>query len=126
MIFRPSFRADGAHERRLARGPKKSRSRRPRGDDSGFTLIELLIVVTIVPLIIGALSAALLAVFSLQSGVSNRLSNTVDAQTVSANFTNDVQSAAYLTTGSSSSPQCGTGNQLLGVEWNYDAGASSS
>lgn len=92
--------------------------RRARISDQGFTLIELLIVITIVPIIIGALSTGLLAVFSLQSGVANRLSNSGDAQIVSANFRNDVQSAAFLTTDSTPNFQCGTGTQLLGLEWN--------
>jgi prepilin-type N-terminal cleavage/methylation domain-containing protein len=91
-------------------GPKES----PEG---GFTLVELLIVITIVPVIIGSLAAGLMAVFSLQSGVSNRISNSGEAQAMLSVYTNDVQSAQFITTQSSSSPQCGTGNQLLGLEW---------
>ena len=94
--------------------------------DQGFTLVELLIVVTIVPIIIGALSTGLLAVFSLQSGVANRLSNSGDAQVVAANFRNDVQSAAYITTDSTNNLQCGTGTQLLGLEWNPNNSGGSS
>jgi prepilin-type N-terminal cleavage/methylation domain-containing protein len=89
--------------------------------DQGFTLVELLIVVTILPLIVGALAAGLIAVFSLQSGVQNRLADTADAQVVSANYENDVQSATYITTYSGApGSQCGTGTQLLGLEWNPD------
>jgi prepilin-type N-terminal cleavage/methylation domain-containing protein len=121
MSFWSSRRANDAPGGSLGLRSESSRSRRCRGQDSGFTLIELLIVVTIMPLIVGALGAGLLAVFSLQSGVANRLSNTTDAQVVSANFTNDVGSAAFITTESASKPQCGTGTQLLGLEWNYDA-----
>ncbi|MFI5036644.1 MAG: prepilin-type N-terminal cleavage/methylation domain-containing protein [Acidimicrobiales bacterium] len=94
------------------------RSRHSPDADRGFTFIELMIVITIVPLIIGGLAAGLLAVFSLQSGVSSRLSNTSDAQMVTATYANDVQSAQNVTTAAASSPQCGTGNQLLGLEWN--------
>lgn len=86
--------------------------------DQGFTLVELLIVVTIVPIIIGALSTGLLAVFSLQPGVANRLSNSGDAQVVSANYRNDVQSAAFVTTDPTNNLHCGSGTQLLGLEWN--------
>jgi prepilin-type N-terminal cleavage/methylation domain-containing protein len=90
----------------------------PPRDQNGFTLVELLIVVTILPLIIGALSLGLISVFSLQSNVTNRVTDTADAQMVSANYNNDVQAAVYLTTDATSSPQCGagTGTQLLGLE----------
>jgi len=86
--------------------------------ETGFTLVELLIVVTILPLIVGALSLGLISVFSLQSSVSNRLTDTADSQVVAANYANDVQAAVYLTTDATSSPQCGagTGTQLLGLE----------
>jgi len=82
--------------------------------------VELLIVVTIIPIIVGALSSGLLAVFSLQSSVANRLSNSSDAQIVAANFRVDVQSAAYITTNQTNKPVCapGTGTRLLGMEWN--------
>jgi prepilin-type N-terminal cleavage/methylation domain-containing protein len=87
-------------------------------DENGFTLVELLIVVTILPLIIGALSLGLISVFSLQSSVSNRLTDTADSEVVAANYAKDIQAAVYLTTDATSSPQCGagTGTQLLGLE----------
>ena len=98
---------------------KKFTSRKnSRNDESGFTLIELFIVVTILPLIVGALSAGLIAVFSLQSGVQNRLGDTGDSQVVEASFQNDVQGAASLTTvPNNSSSQCGPGTQVLGLAW---------
>jgi prepilin-type N-terminal cleavage/methylation domain-containing protein len=99
----------------------RSRFAGNRGDE-GFTLVELLIVVTIIPLIVGALAAGLISVFSLQSGVASRLADTSDAQVVSANFQNDVQSAAEITTADSVQPQCGSGNLLLGLEWNQIQG----
>ena len=71
-----------------------------------------------VPLIIGAISLALISVLSLQGGVSNGISDSADAQVVSANFQKDVESAEMITTQPSSTPQCGTGTQLLGLEWN--------
>jgi prepilin-type N-terminal cleavage/methylation domain-containing protein len=84
----------------------------------GFTLIELLIVVTILPLVIGGLSYGLLTALQLQSSVSNRLTDTEDAQVVSSTFSSDVQAAAYLTSQQGSTSQCGQGTQLLGLEWN--------
>ena len=95
--------------------------------EAGFSLIELVIVTAILPLIIGALSVGLLAVFSLQPSVSNRLANTGDSQVVSSNFENDVQSAAQITTVSSYGyigwDQCGpnTQVQLMGLEWNLQS-----
>jgi prepilin-type N-terminal cleavage/methylation domain-containing protein len=85
-------------------------------DEDGFTLIELLVVIVILPLVVGAISVALMSVLTLQTGVSNRISGSADAQTVSANFVRDVQSAAQITT--QSTPQCGTsGSQVLAVSW---------
>jgi hypothetical protein len=79
----------------------------------------LLIVTSILPLIIGALSVGLISVFSLQSGVSSRLTNTSDSQVVASNYQTDIQGAAYITTASTSTPQCVSGSvsgtQLLGV-----------
>jgi prepilin-type N-terminal cleavage/methylation domain-containing protein len=107
-----------------SKNPGRSRAlattaRRDRSGEQGFTLVELLIVTTVLPLIIGALSVGLISVFSLQSGVSSRLSNTTDAQVVAADYQSDVQGTSQITTGSSSTPQCTSpsvsGTQLLGL-----------
>jgi prepilin-type N-terminal cleavage/methylation domain-containing protein len=94
-------------------------ARRGHKAEHGFTLVELLIVTTVLPLIIGALSVGLISVFSLQSGVSSRLSNTTDAQVVAADFQTDVQGTSEITTTSSNTTQCTsasvTGTQLLGL-----------
>src|SRR5487761_2281993 len=104
----------------------KAADERKANRESGFTLVELLIVITVLPLVVGAISVGLISVFSLQSGVSSRLSHTADAQVVSANFAKDVQGASAITTSSSSSPQCGTGTgtQLVGLEYNLDTNQS--
>lgn len=86
--------------------------------DSGFTLVELLIVVTILPMVVGAISVGLLSVFSLHTNVSNRISDSANSQILSAYFVKDVQSADQITTQQSSSPQCGIGTQLMGLSWN--------
>jgi len=76
-------------------------------------------VVAVLPIVIGAMAAGLVAVYSIQGSVSNRLSDSADAQVVSANFVQDVQSAQELTTDALlPSQQCGSGTQLLGIEWN--------
>jgi prepilin-type N-terminal cleavage/methylation domain-containing protein len=99
---------------------------RTNESDEGFTLIELIIVSLILPIIIGAITLALVAIFSTQGSVTNRLSDSGDAQVVSTNFEKDVQSAAYLTTNTSStspapcetSAQVSAGaTQVLGFEW---------
>jgi len=72
---------------------------------------------------VGALSVGLISVFSLQSGVSSRLSHTADAQIVSANFAKDIQGASVVSTEASTTVQCGsvTGStQLLELESNLD------
>ena len=103
---------------RGVKGETIAYSRRARGTDGrGFTLVELLVVVTIIPLIIGALAGGLLEVFSLQSGVANRLGDAADAQVIAATFVKDVQSASSITTNPSTSTQCGAGTQLLELEW---------
>jgi prepilin-type N-terminal cleavage/methylation domain-containing protein len=87
--------------------------------DQGFTLIELIVVVAVMPILIGAFAMGLIAVFSLQGGVSSRLSDAGDAQVVSANFEKDIQSATMITTNATStSPSpCGSGTQLLGMQF---------
>ncbi len=99
----------------------------PKGrGERGFTLVELLIVVTILPLVIGAISMGLVSVLSLQSRVSNRLSGSGDLETVDATFVKDIQSATTITTEATSPPECGTtGTQLLGLVWSDGQSAVS-
>ena len=102
-----------------------------RSSDGGLTLMELLIMMVVLPIVIGGLAVGLLSVFSLQSSVSGRLSNTEDSAVAAATYRNDIQSAAVVTTESSSDPQCGSGDQLLGLQWglnqstgDYETGVS--
>jgi prepilin-type N-terminal cleavage/methylation domain-containing protein len=92
--------------------------------EGGFTLIELLIVCMIIPIIIGALALSLLAILSEQHQTAASISDTADAQTVSAVYETDVLSAVNLTT--STATQCGptTATQLLGLEWGYNQQAN--
>jgi prepilin-type N-terminal cleavage/methylation domain-containing protein len=93
--------------------------RRYGNAERGFTLIELLIVVTVMPIIVGAISGGLFTVLSLQTSTSSRLSDVSDAQAVSSTFIKDVQSATFITNSKTSSPQCGNPSytQLLGLQW---------
>lgn len=86
-----------------------------RRGDEGMTLIELLVTLLILPLVIGGLAFGLVAVFSLQSSVTGRITDSGDAQTLSASFSKDVQSAQWIT--DYPTPMCGTGVQLLALEW---------
>lgn len=99
-----------------------------RHGSEGFTLVELLIVVTIMPLIIGAISLGLIMVFSLQNGVSSRITDASDAQVASSTFLKDVQSAAMITEEpalacGASMPNSATQTQLLGLEWGGNGGS---
>jgi len=120
MTDRSSSRTENRSTTTELRSPFPKNLRRRRDAEHGFTLVELLIVVTILPLIAGALSAGLIAVFSLQSGVASRLSHTADAQAVSANFARDVQGAGQVTTDPTGlKPECAApsgATQLLGLE----------
>ncbi len=90
----------------------------PNRSEHGFTLIELLIVVAILPMVVGAISMGILSVFTLHTSTSNRITDSANSQILSAYYIKDVQSAEQLTTQPTSSPECGTGNQILGLEWN--------
>jgi prepilin-type N-terminal cleavage/methylation domain-containing protein len=95
-----------------------SRLRRKHAE-SGFSLIELLVVLAVLPIIVAALSIAIIAILNLQGSTTNSLADSADAQTVSAYYEQDVQSASNITTSASATP-CGPGTQILGLEWNLN------
>ncbi|HUY16928.1 MAG TPA: hypothetical protein VMV11_05125, partial [Acidimicrobiales bacterium] len=84
-----------------------------------MTLVELLVTMLVLPLVIGGLAFGLIAVFSLQSSVTGRVTDSGNAQTLSATYVKDVQSAQSITT--ASTPTCGTGTQLFAVAWGATA-----
>ena len=94
-----------------------------RGDEAGFTLIELVVSSLILPIVVFAITLALMTIFGLQTGVASRIGDSADAQTVAAFYEQDVHNASMLTT-SASATQCGTGTQLLGLEWNLNSGVT--
>jgi prepilin-type N-terminal cleavage/methylation domain-containing protein len=106
----------------LRRAVARTRAADQSTTEGGFTLIELLIVVAVLPMVVGALAVGILSVFSLQTSVSSRLTDSDDAQLVSLHVTNDVQSAVEITTNSSSTspapclPAGSTQVQLMAVQ----------
>jgi hypothetical protein len=119
-VRHPLIRAQQAMRKRMADTSQD--------DNAGFTLIELVVVVAILPLVVGGIAVALISVFSLQSSVSNRVSDSNDALVASTVFNRDVQSSQMVTTDTNPSdpavPACGTStqNQVLGLEWGFNAG----
>jgi len=97
---------------------------RPREQvEHGFTLVELLVVITIMPLIVGAVAYAFITLLADQGRVTNSINDSSDSQIVATYYTPDIQSASQFTTDTAAnSPtnpdQCGsTGTQVLGLEW---------
>ena len=66
--------------------------RRAEGED-GFTLIELLIAVMMMSIIVGAVSGALVVMFTTTTETTERLSESPDLQIAAAYFGSDGQSA---------------------------------
>ncbi len=86
-----------------------------RGQEGGFTLVELLVVLTIMPLLVGVLSLAIVTTLSQQSKVVSRISGSSDLQVINGVFVRDVESSQSITT--QATPWCGGGTQLLGLRW---------
>ncbi len=122
MVYGSSSGVNGPSGRRSLRRRGPARPWATKGHDEGFTLVELLLVTTIIPLIIGALAVGIVAVFKLQSSVSNRLGDTTDSQQVSAVYSKDITAAQYVTTDANTNPQCGagTGTLVLSLDDNVD------
>jgi prepilin-type N-terminal cleavage/methylation domain-containing protein len=87
-------------------------------DDAGFTLIELIITVAILPIVVGAISVALISVLTLQGTVSKTVSDSNDELVGATSFDKDVQSAQLVET-VTTPPACGptSGHQVIAFEW---------
>jgi prepilin-type N-terminal cleavage/methylation domain-containing protein len=126
--YRPMRRA--ALNQPVAAARRSSERRSRHGDESGFSLIELIVVVAVVPIILGGISAALISLLSLQQSVNTRVGDSNDALVASTNFNRDVQSAVLMTTlpSTQSTAACGstsaTVTQILGLEWGANSVSS--
>ena len=89
--------------------------REPNGAELGFSLIELLIVVAILPLVVGAISVALLAIFKNETPIANSLTSSGDAQVASSYYAQDVQGANWVTTAPGLSCNGVAGTLLLSI-----------
>jgi prepilin-type N-terminal cleavage/methylation domain-containing protein len=91
----------------------------PSHSEGGFTLVELLVVVVIIPLVIGAISVALISVMTQQSNVSNKVSDSQDTQQISASFVQDIQTAFEITTNPNVTGPipCGSHPPVLSLWW---------
>jgi hypothetical protein len=70
----------------------------------------------ITPFVAGAIGLAIFSAFSVQKSTSGIVSGSANLQQISSTFYRDVQSAQNITT-DPTAPQCGTGTQLVGMEW---------
>jgi prepilin-type N-terminal cleavage/methylation domain-containing protein len=91
----------------------EARRRSEDRGEAGFSLIELLVVVVILPLVVGAISVALLAIFQNETPIANSLTASGDAQVASSYYAQDVQGANWVTTKSSLSCSSPAGSSLL-------------
>jgi prepilin-type N-terminal cleavage/methylation domain-containing protein len=89
--------------------------------DQGFTLIELLIVITILPLIVGAVGAGMITTLDNKTSTTTRLSDSHDAQITATYLSRDVQHAQHLST-TASPALCGSNKQVLGMSWTAASG----
>jgi hypothetical protein len=76
-------------------------------------------VVIVLPLVAGAISAAMIAVLSQEDSVASKTSNSGDTSVLASHFVKDVQSAQYLSTNASVSgpASCDTTAGILSLQW---------
>ncbi len=103
--------------------PRSATSFEGTRGDGGFTLIELVVVCLMLPIVIGAITLALIMILSGRNTVASRILNSSDAQIVSSNFETDVHGATQITTNSTASPceTTGQGTAILSLRWNLDS-----
>lgn len=82
-----------------------------RGGDDGFTLVELLISVTIMGLILSALSGVTFVTLRTAAATDTRLDESNDLLRAAAYFAGDVMGAQSVT--ASATPRCGTDSSAV-------------
>jgi prepilin-type N-terminal cleavage/methylation domain-containing protein len=84
-----------------------TRRRPERRSEEGFTLVELIISISILGIVISAMSWVMFASLVANRETRNRLDETRDEQFVAAYFASDVDGATAMATGTSTA--CGSG-----------------
>ena len=87
--------------------------RRPVADDSGFTLIELLVAMGITMLIITPLFSSFVLTLGQSARSEQDITNSTDAQTLTAYFPQDVANSDSVRVSSS----CGGSSSILELQW---------
>jgi prepilin-type N-terminal cleavage/methylation domain-containing protein len=90
-----------------------------RANEDGLTLVELIVVIAIIPLVVGAISVALITVISQTNTATAKTTDSGDATVVSTNFSPDVLGASEVTTytGALTPPICGGGSTVVSLQW---------
>jgi len=92
--------------------------------EGGFTLPELLIAITLLGLIVGAITASLILGIKTTDGTAFRLSASHDAQLLSLYFPSDAQNATTTTVPAAADTTCsGAPGGLLRLQWVGVSGA---
>jgi cytoskeletal protein RodZ len=87
--------------------------------EDGLTLVELIVVIAVIPLIVGAISVALITVISQTNTATAKTTDSGDATVFSTNFSPDVVGASEVTTytGALTPPICGGGSTVVSLQW---------
>lgn len=84
--------------------------------DEGATLVEMIVVVLILAIIMGPLSASVISGLFSTEQAAHRTANTTDQQLLASYFANDVQSADDVSV--PATPGCGaTGTTVVQFHW---------
>jgi prepilin-type N-terminal cleavage/methylation domain-containing protein len=98
----------------------RARLARARRADSGFTLIELVISVSILGLVMTAITTAMLVALKTNSETESRLTESRDVQFASTWFGDDVASANTVTAGGTALCAVPAGSSVVVQFQNYD------
>jgi prepilin-type N-terminal cleavage/methylation domain-containing protein len=80
--------------------------RRPRAADAGFTLVELLISISVLGIVLTAITGVTFVAMRTTAGANTRLNESNDLLRAATYFDDDVQGAQAVSVGTT--PRCGT------------------